>query len=270
MHDFSVRAADTSHAWQQACRHLMSTRDHRAYHTVVRIERPQDERPDVREGLDHILRSRGLATVNTVANTIFPRALADTSASHEQLVTRYRRAYPSVRRLAAANRQGTYFGRLVAYPGSGADVDQLGNIIERLRRQARGPGGMTAAYELTVTHHADVLSGTDVIPVEAGIRVPGKDNGYRGFPCLSHVSFQLDRTGTVHAAAYYRSHFMLQRAYGNYLGLGRLLGYIARESGCRPGWLTVMAGTAVLETALSQVDPLLNGTPSLFSLAKDC
>jgi thymidylate synthase len=79
------------------------------------------------------------------------------------------------------------------------------------------------------------------------VRAPGRDNGLLGFPCLSHCSFQLDRSGTLHAMAHYRSHLMVERAYGNYLGLGRLMAYIASQAGLETGELTVTAGYARLD-----------------------
>jgi hypothetical protein len=40
---------------------------------------------------------------------------------------------------------------------------------------------------------------------------------------------------------------MVQRAYGNYVGLGRLLAYVADQSGLQTGYLTVVAGLAQIE-----------------------
>ncbi|MGC0352741.1 thymidylate synthase [Streptomyces sp. SAI-124] len=67
----------------------------------------------------------------------------------------------------------------------------------------------------------------------------------------------------MHAAALYRSQYMFERAYGNYLGLGRLLAYIAAQAGLAVGTLTVMAGHAHLDGPLTAIRPLLSGTPTL-------
>lgn len=40
---------------------------------------------------------------------------------------------------------------------------------------------------------------------------------------------------------------MVERAYGNYLGLGRLMAYIASQAGLETGELTVTAGYARLD-----------------------
>ena len=57
--------------------------------------------------------------------------------------------------------------------------------------------------------------------------------------CLSHVSFSLQK-GVVHMAAIYRNHDLTQRAYGNYVGLGRLLRFVAVQSGWPVGELACM------------------------------
>lgn len=176
----------------------------------------------------------------------------------EDLAERYRQMYPVIRRYPGSHR-GTYFGRLVSYPAvSKTGVDQLGTVISRLRAQASGTK-IAAAYEI------DIAAATDAEDVGADLLVhtAGKDNSYIGFPCLSHISLQLDRDRRVHAAALYRSHFMFERAYGNYLGLGRLLAYIAEQAGLACGTLTVMAGHARLDGPITQLRPLLTGTGRL-------
>ena len=60
-------------------------------------------------------------------------------------------------------------------------------------------------------------------------------------------SFQLDGSH-LHMVAHYRSQYMIQRAYGNYLGLGRLLAYVAENAGIEPGELMVVAGYAQIDS----------------------
>ena len=68
------------------------------------------------------------------------------------------------------------------------------------------------------------------------------------FPCLSFCSFQLDHD-RLHLTAHYRSQYLLQRGYGNYLGLARLQAYVAAVVGIQPGQLLVVAGLAHAEAA---------------------
>jgi hypothetical protein len=250
----AVTGPDVSSAWLAACR-AMADGSPVAYHTVVRIEDPLAEDPAVRAAVDGILQAAGLQPVKTVANTIFPQAVAVTSRDHLDLARRYTEMLPSLRRLSGANTWGTYFGRLVSYPGPGGPVNQLDAIITRLSSEAAkagtGTGPLTAAYEaaFAAPREGDGVASQDgcLAALHVQVRVPGQDSRVRGFPCLSHCSFQLDRSGTLHAMAHYRSQVMVERAYGNYVGLGRLLGYIAGQAGLRTGELTVTAGYATLD-----------------------
>jgi hypothetical protein len=47
--------------------------------------------------------------------------------------------------------------------------------------------------------------------------------------------------------AYYRSHYFIERAYGNYLGLSRLQAFIAEAAGISPGPLICISGHARLD-----------------------
>lgn len=259
MDTFTVQGPDVSTAWVRACRALLDFDTHRAFHTIVRIHDPQRDDPTVRAEIDRILTVKGMQQVRTVANTIFPAALAAKAATHEEFVRRYRELYPAVKRMHRGNRLGTYFLRLIDYPGKDGGVDQIGGIIRQLRLQGRA-NPKSACYEANLVDHS--ADGVEPWTTSAPIRVPGRDNGIMQFPCLSHCSFQLDnRTRRLHLAALYRSHYMVERAYGNYLGLGDLLAYVARQSDLEPGTLTVTAGYAQLDgNAIKLLRPLLAET----------
>ena len=266
METFTVQAPDVSTAWVRACRALLDIRTHRAFHTVVRIHDPRHDDPSVRAELDRILMAKGMQPVRTVANTIFPAALAANSGTHEKLVGRYRDLYPSLRRMHNSNRYGTYFQRLIDYPAKDGGVDQIGNIIRQLRLQGK-KNPKSACYEANLVDPS--VDEAEALTISAPIRVPGKDNGIMQFPCLSHCSFQLDnRTRRLHLAALYRSHYMVEKAYGNYLGLGDLLAYVAQESDLEPGTLTVTAGYAQLDgSVIGLLRPLLTGTAPMMAAA---
>ncbi|MCX4518934.1 hypothetical protein OHA69_14865 [Streptomyces anulatus] len=272
---FIVDKANTSLAWQEACLKLdvpgKPKRD--ALHTVVHIVNAAAENTQIREEFDQMRKERGYAPIETVANTLFPAELAAVSRTPEELVRRYRSMYSRLRRIDPGNKTGTYFGRIVAYPGEKGPVDQLTALINRIRRQAAGKGPMTAAYEMGVDHPddrpaSDLAGGDHAAYADTGtwsapVHAAGKDNGLRGFPCLSHCSFQLDRNRVLHAVAHYRSHYMVTRAYGNYLGLGRLLAYLAKHAEVSPGALTVVAGHAQIEGDISALRPILRGQTRL-------
>lgn len=102
-------------------------------------------------------------------------------------------------------------------------------------------------YEAGTAHVLDCERAVEEEPdtaedTEAVVRAAALDTQPRDFPCLSHCSFQFDAAAeSVHLVAYYRSHYMFDRAYGNYLALGHLCAWVAQQAGLKPGTLTVMA-----------------------------
>jgi hypothetical protein len=128
MKGIAVTGPNVSSAWLAACS-AMAAESPVAYHTIVRIEDPLAEDPEVRAAVDSILKAARLQSVQTVANTIFPVAIAATSRDQLDLTRRYLNTMPTLRRLSRANIYGTYFGRLVSYPGADGPVNQLDAII---------------------------------------------------------------------------------------------------------------------------------------------
>jgi hypothetical protein len=191
-----------------------------------------------------------------VANTIMPAALADLCRTHDELVTRYRDRYEIIKRFPK-NSWGTYFGRLVAYPigqdKRPAPIDQLAPVIKSLR----GPRVMAAQHETAVATAEDMAGPSETIDPGALIHHPSRGRHGRGGPCLSNIAFQRE-ANRVHAIAHYRSHYLIERAYGNYLGLGWLIRYVAQQAGLGVGRLTVVAGHARIDGPVSDVDETLN------------
>lgn len=243
-----VVADNLSRAWLETTKDVHE-QGGKAFHTMTRIENPLAEDAEVRAGYDALLRDLRMPSADVVAHTIFPSGPASESDSPEALVARYVDSYPTVRRFPA-NRKGTYFGRIVAYPGPSGDLDQLTPLIRKFAHELATPGPMSARYEVGIeTAHGDLGDApqeTDVVGggsagVVVPIFAPHKDTSRRGFPCLSLLSFQLD-AGQVHLLAQYRYEFLVEKGYGNYLGLARLLEYVAEAVNLTPGQLTVTAG----------------------------
>jgi hypothetical protein len=264
MDTFTVSGPDISTAWIRACRSLDRIATHRAYHTTVLIDDPTHDDLEVRAELDRVLESKGMQPVRTIANTLFPAALAKTTNSHAVLTERYKALYPSLKRMHRGNRRGTYFGRLIDYPGANGSIDQIGAVIRRLQQQMSTSGPKTACYEASLVDPASDPAEPSTVSVP--VMAPGADNSTMSFPCLSHCSFQLDRAGQLHLVAVYRSHYMVERAYGNYVGLGELMAHIAHAAGLRVGVLTVVAGYAQLDNdCITRIRPLLAEATPLFA-----
>ena len=268
-----ITGASVSEAWLNAVVALRGMRERTACHLVVRVTDPVAENAGVRAAADELSAQLGYPSVRTVANTIFPQQLARFCRDVTELGDRYRAMYPTIRSLVKANRHGTYFGRLVAYPdGSDAGFDQLADLIRKLGVELLAPGPKSARYEIdleapapapTTTPTADPpADGEDPAPdpglvagLAAPVYVPGSDTSPMGFPCLSFCSFQLDH-GVLHLVAHYRRQHLIERGYGNYLGLGQLLGYVAEQVGLEPGQLMVVAGVATVDAADYRVQRL--------------
>lgn len=236
-----VKGSSTSDAWLTALAHLRAN-GREEFDLIVEIADPSPgaNAPQIFAALDRYLGARDAADTRTVANTIFPAALADSSADPTELFARYGRLYPRLRRVPQ-NRKGTYFGRLIGYPlraGGGAPVNQLAAIIHDLRRELdrrrRGQGAMAHIYE-------------------AQVYAPGKDRRPMGFPCMSSLSFHLE-ADRLRLSATYRNQYYIGRAAGNFLGLAALQRFVAGAAGLAQGPLVVHAFHAAIDPGVSLAD----------------
>jgi len=239
----SISEKDVSTAWVAALDALV-TGGGDAVNLTVAIADPTAEHEGVRRVLDRFINERRRAKgeverVSTVANTLFPSSwylperLGPDAAEH--LYELERVARPVSRR---RNPRGTYSERMVAWPAPAKEFNQLDQVVRRLRSARERGHRRGHEYEVGLVTPADEVA----VPV----LVAGKDRYTRGFPCLSHLSFSLLH-GAVSLLAVYRSHDFISRAYGNYLGLGRVLQFVAHESGFPAGELACMSASATAE-----------------------
>jgi hypothetical protein len=253
-----VEGKNISDAWVDAL-DLLLAGDGEAVNLTVAIADPTSEAPEIRAVVDAFIDDRrrrarrGVEKVSTVANTIFPESLYIErlgEAAEEHLYEMERRGRDVSRR---RNKQGTYFERMVAWPNGrprGGEAlqtfNQLDQAVNRLRGlRARGIKRGNQ-FEVGLSSPADEAIALPVV-------VPGRDKQTIGFPCLSHVSLSLQK-GVVHMTAIYRNHEFIRRGYGNYVGLGRLLRFVATQSGWPIGELTCISAsvTAIGGTGFSR------------------
>jgi hypothetical protein len=226
---------DVSSAWLAAVTHLLAEPGQQCSNLGVTIADPMAERPDIRTELDAFssdaqARGQNMPRIDSVAGTIFQTSFyrPDAADPEGHLYEMERRIRKVVRR-HPQNRRGTYFERLVAYPlENGDEFNQLHHVLGRLQSAARQGHRNGNRYELAIFH-------------------PKRDPYPYGFPCLSHISITL-REGVLDATALYRSQYFLERAYGNYLGIGEVMRFLATESGFAVGELLCVASHATLET----------------------
>jgi Thymidylate synthase len=233
-----IYARNISVAWVQALEAMLAIPSHAAVHFSVRIAEPDaPEEPRIREIADELLALGRLQQVKSIRNTIFPAAWAERFPDPADLAAHYREYYPTLRRFPK-NKVGTYFGRLVAYPMGRNDkeepFDQLTDVVSKLRQESSISAGGSRARNLSSRYEVNIWKPNDL---PTGM----------GFPCMAHMSFHL-MDGRLHTLAQYRNQFLVERAYGNYLGLAQLQRYIAKAVGLDAGELMVLASHAKLDT----------------------
>ncbi len=200
-----------------------------AYNVIIDIERPEDH-----DALDHavismvdrFLRDREQNPISTVANTIFPENLY-----REFGAPRFYDEYLKVFDSLSYKGWGRYFERMTRHKTlGGGDYNPLAVLIKRLRERKNAAQKYKSAYELAVYD-----------PLRDG-RI------FRGGQCLSFLSFKLHPTQGLALTAMYRNHTYITRCLGNLIGLGRLLAFVANESGFPVGSLTCVSTHAELDT----------------------
>ncbi len=175
--------------------------------------------------VDQFVRGHGRYSVATVANTIFPEAFARTRTA-AQLYQDYPDLHRRMRPMTGD--WGRYFERMICWPLPGAGTaNQLDRIVRRIKRQQTLGRTFRSIYEV-------------------GIHDPSRDTRWRGGPCLSSLSFKRDGERLLLTASY-RNHYYVARCLGNLIGLGRLMGFVAREAGLTVGPLTCISTYAEID-----------------------
>jgi hypothetical protein len=229
-----VEETDLSVAWTRAFLAAMGRGVRGLAPLVIHLTGFQDDEPHetaaVRTVLDGTLDTMGGHDCHTVANTIFPQhtwqSFARRGLGRHAFFDRYRAMYPRLRRRSRENRNGLYFGRMVAYGRGPEDGNQLEHIIRNyIERSVSRPTAMVA-----------------------NIFEPGRDHTAqrrRGFPCLNRVEFTILGKGKLAVKADYPCQYLFERGYGNYLGLCRLGKFMAREVKLELMQLTCTVGIAM-------------------------
>ena len=245
-----------SEAWLLSLERAAATPDGRAVNVVSTVTEPGAEIGSVRRVIDCALLAAKAQEVQTVAETIFPaslypdpgldwspelggaeRDLLDQAAAC--LYEAYAAALPMLLTVSANNR-GTYFSRMVTWPGREVGgVNQLAARIKRLRAEHTASRYTHNALDIDVA--ADAVSGEDDLQ---GLQVyAATDRRTRGFPCLTHIDLTLHQ-GRLHMVAVYRHQYLIDKAYGNLLGLSWLLQFLCQQTGYAIGELVVHATLA--------------------------
>lgn len=255
MSELLAASKTLSEAWLQALTHTASQRGGRCVHLVMTIENPGSEVEIIRDALDRALGEAHEQSVETVAGTIFPSSLyespgfswsrsLDEQAVRElddaarNLYERYEAMLPVLRR-HRANSRGTYFSRMITWPGKEpGGTNQLNLRISRIRGEFKN--GRRTNNTLDIDIGADALVSEP--PPGVQVLLPSEQRT-RSFPCLVHIDLTLFE-GTLHCTAVYRHHHLITKAYGNLLGLSRLVHFLCEQTGAECGEMVVHATLA--------------------------
>lgn len=225
-----------SHAWAKAFLHIIENSGKEISPLVISITGFNDGIPnediDIRQSLDKCLADNGEQEIHTVANTIFPDSLWKHSKNQRQkLFEQYLNIFPRIQAVEPnKNRRGIYFERLIDF---GSDDQSKVNQLEFIISEYQKRKGVRRSM------------------FQASIFDPGRDHisaPYLSFPCLQHVSFvPQEKTKTLTLNAFYATQQLLNKAYGNYLGLCRLGNFMAHEMGLTFSRMNCFVGVAKLE-----------------------
>lgn len=270
----TVPTADSlSEAWIRTVE-LVSAAGGRVVHVLSTVANPGLEQTEIRSVVEGILRPGrrsgvSIQSVDTVANTIFPAELyrdvgfswsPDLSASDAQALddaaAEFFAAYEMMLPIlltAPGNERGTYFSRMCTWPGKAAGgTNQLADRIKYLRAARVRRNTAHNASDIAIGGEADLELRTGVSgpqPDDIGLQVyAATDRRQRAFPCLVHIDLTL-LEGRLSMLAVYRHQFLITKAYGNLLGLSRLLHFLVQQTGYAVGELAVQATLADDERA---------------------
>jgi len=249
-----VVGGNLAEAWLAAMK-LVVDRGGKSFHLNVAFPAVYEEESPPWTVLNEFLIEHKKEELNTVANTIFPAELYHPHLGEkaaEQLYENYEISMRVHQRTGRGHDYETYFNRMVSYPVASGSTELLGDKaellkadghwnqlafqIERLRR-ARKKSKRRNSYEIGLSHAIDA---------EMRVQAPLTDIAWGSFPCLSHVSLTMI-DDQINLNATYRNQYLIERGFGNYVGLARLTRFIARECGAEPGEVPVVATEADAE-----------------------
>lgn len=229
-----ISRPSAAQAWLAASEAVQALPGHEAHHVVIDIENSVAEseldRLVVAE-LDAYLaeHSENGFLVRTVANTIFPQATYEDHGTPAFYDVYIEKVFPRLKR--SSRDWGRYFERMIAYPTGDGPVNLLDKIVQKMKRHVEGKRLFGNVYELPIYNPVLDAEGSPI-----------------GGQCLSHLSFKVDKSRRLLLSATYRNHYYTEKLLGNIIGLGRLMQFVADETGTTVGPMTVLSTHAEIDT----------------------
>jgi hypothetical protein len=233
-----IQGSTVGTVWLEAVEHLLDAPRNSNFNLILEISQPNvfgQVDAELMGLVDDLVIGGGHDPMNTVAGTLFPVGLYRRHGL-EKMCDVYRDTiYPKIRK---SNRWGTYFGRATMRIGKdGQAINPLRDLVEKLSTQSKSASPAKSHYEMGVIDAIDVP-----------IFDPSQDRKLKiSGPCLSHLSFKLVDTKEVRLTGIYRSHYYIQRAFGNLLALAQLQACVAKEAKLCTGPLTCISTYAKVD-----------------------
>ena len=217
-----------------------------AHNVIIDIADPLSEtRADatiVRE-VDNFLRDHRHNALSSVSNTIFPKSLYERYGPDEFYDVYRDRVLPRIKTMTRD--WGRYFERLTMWKKVERSqvriINPLDDLVQFMQTQMRSDRTYRNVYEMTVYD-----------PTRDARKVSNRQ-------CLSFLSFKLTHEKKVNLTVMYRNHAYISRGLGNFIGLGRLLAFVAHESGAGLGSLTCISTHAEIDYGTKRRDNLVIG-----------
>lgn len=238
-----IEGTNLSHAWGRVLLHLFDNRCKEISPLVISLTGFKNGVPDedaaIIEALDECLSTHNEKEVDKVAQTIFPTYMWKIFKDNRQeLFDNYIKDIPNIRSAEKPKRPCLYFERLIAFGSGPHNGNQLEHIISE--------------YNSVYNSDTNPRKGVRRSMFQASIFDPARDHKsdqYLHFPCLGHISFvPNNKDKTLVLNAFYATQKILEKSYGNYLGLCRLGNFMAHEMGLEFERMNCFVGVAKLDT----------------------
>ena len=207
-----VEGTDPLEAWQRGVALILASKQHIIRNLITEIHDPSST--------DHSWYQRynpqavgATDSMSVVAQVLFPRSPKHVTETRQQFYNRHEALLCRALRAGKLHSTwgGTYFQRLMSLDGSD---NQLERAIRALTKwQVRSETGIVAH-----------LSSPRVDKLRK-----------RGSPCLQYLEILWGVDRSLDLVAVYRNHDFLGKALGNFIGLGRVLEFLAGQSNKKIG-----------------------------------
>jgi len=232
-------APDCVSAWRAALAAVDGKPAHEYHNVIIDVADPTARSrlsDPVVAVVDAYLRGENEKGIETVANTIFPQALYNLHGAPLFFKRFEDNVLPRVSLKECWS--GYYFERMIHFPKPGGGFEnQLQRIIDRINDPAVRA---LNKFELSIF---DPTRDVDRSPY--------------GGQCLSFASLKLIGPAAqrrIAMTAFYRNHFYVRKLLGNLIGLGRLMAFLAKETGLGVGPLTIVSTHAEIDLPSTRAD----------------